>query len=144
MTEQPLQGYPVPETLDDVLGFELLEAGAERARARFAVQRRVQQPFGLVHGGAYASLAESLVSIATHMAVAEEGNMATGQSNSTSFLRPATSGTIHAEARRLHRGRTTWVWDVDFRDDDGRLCATTRMTMAVRPLPPGVQDPSRS
>jgi 1,4-dihydroxy-2-naphthoyl-CoA hydrolase len=137
VTEQPLEGYPVPGTLDEQLGFELLEAGAERARARFAVEQRVQQPFGLVHGGAYAALAESLTSIATHMAVAADGNMATGQSNSTSFLRPVTSGTVHAEARRLHRGRTTWVWDVDFRDDDGRLCATTRMTMAVRPQPAG-------
>jgi uncharacterized protein (TIGR00369 family) len=127
----------VPGTLDEALGFELLEAGAERARARFAVTERVQQPFGLVHGGAYAALAESLVSVTTHMAVAGDGNMATGQSNSTSFLRPITQGTVHAEARRLHRGRTTWVWDVDFRDDEGRLCATTRMTMAVRPMPAG-------
>ncbi|HEY6780076.1 MAG TPA: PaaI family thioesterase [Thermoleophilaceae bacterium] len=136
MTESPLEGYPVPGTLDDALGFELLEAAPERARARFAVEKRVQQPLGLVHGGAYAALAESLVSITTHMAVVGDGNMATGQSNSTSFMRPITGGTVHAEARRLHRGRTTWVWDVDFRDDEGRLCATTRMTMAVRPLPP--------
>lgn len=144
MTEQPLEGYPVPDTLDAQLGFELLEVGAERARARFAVAKRVQQPFGLVHGGAYAALAESLTSFATYLAVAEAGNMATGQSNSTSFLRPVTAGTVHAEARSLHRGRTTWVWDVDFRDDDGRLCATTRMTLAVRPLPPGAGEPPRS
>jgi 1,4-dihydroxy-2-naphthoyl-CoA hydrolase len=135
VTDSPLPGYPVVGTLDDALGFELLEVGPERARARFAVGDRVRQPFGLVHGGAYAALAESLVSIATHMAVAEGGDMATGQSNSTSFMRPVTAGTVHAEARRLHRGRTTWVWDVDFRDDEGRLCAATRMTMAVRPAP---------
>jgi len=58
-----------------------------------------------------------------------------GQSNSTSFLRPVTAGVVHAQARRRHRGRTTWVWDVDFTDDDGRLCATSRVTMAVRPAP---------
>ena len=46
-----------------------------------------------------------------------------GQSNHTSFLRPVTEGTVHAEARRRHRGRTTWVWEVDFTDDQGRLCA---------------------
>jgi 1,4-dihydroxy-2-naphthoyl-CoA hydrolase len=135
VTDSPLPGYPVAGTLDDALGFELLEVGPERARARFEVSDRVRQPFGLVHGGAYAALAESLVSITTHMAVAEDGDMATGQSNSTSFMRPITGGTVHAEARRLHRGRTTWVWDVDFRDDEGRLCAATRMTMAVRPAP---------
>ena len=56
-----------------------------------------------------------------------------GQSNHTSFLRPVTEGTVHAEGTPIHRGRTTWVWDVDFTDDEGRLCAASRVTMAVRP-----------
>ena len=51
----PVQTYPVPGTLDDVLGFELLESSSDGCRARFAVERRVQQPMGLVHGGAYAA-----------------------------------------------------------------------------------------
>jgi 1,4-dihydroxy-2-naphthoyl-CoA hydrolase len=63
-----------------------------------------------------------------------EGSVAMGMSNSTSFLRPITAGTIHAHAIRLHRGRTTWLWDVTISDDDGRICALTRMTIAVRPL----------
>jgi 1,4-dihydroxy-2-naphthoyl-CoA hydrolase len=129
----PVRTYPVPGTLDDVLGFELLEVGAELVRARFAVERRVTQPFGLVHGGAYAALAESMVSIATLSAVEGDGLLAVGQSNSTTFLRPITAGSVHAEGVPLHRGRTTWVWDVRFTDDDERLCAITRMTMAVRP-----------
>jgi 1,4-dihydroxy-2-naphthoyl-CoA hydrolase len=58
-----------------------------------------------------------------------------GMSNNTSFLRPMTGGTVHAHATRIHRGRTTWMWDVSFSDDDGRVCALTRMTIAVRPLP---------
>jgi uncharacterized protein (TIGR00369 family) len=58
-----------------------------------------------------------------------------GLSNATSFLRPITEGTVHAHARRVHRGRTTWIWDVDIRDDAGHLCAMTRMTIAVRPAP---------
>ncbi len=131
--DSPVRTYPVPGTLDDVLGFELIEASAERVRAQFAVERHVTQPFGLVHGGAYAALAESMVSIATHTAVEGGGRLAVGQSNSTTFLRPVTAGTVHAEGIPLHRGRTTWVWDVRFTDDDGRLCAITRMTMAVRP-----------
>jgi 1,4-dihydroxy-2-naphthoyl-CoA hydrolase len=131
--DSPVRTYPVPGTLDDVLGFELLEVGAEVVRARFAVERRVTQPFGLVHGGAYAALAESMVSIATHTAVEGDGLLAVGQSNSTTFLRPITAGSVHAEGVPLHRGRTTWVWDVRFSDDDERLCAITRMTMAVRP-----------
>ena len=122
-------------TLDAALGFEYLEVGEELARGRFPVEDRVKQPFGLVHGGAYAALAESLASAATFRAVHSGGNIAVGLSNNTSFMRPVTAGTVHAEARRRHRGRTTWIWDVDFSDDDGRLCATTRVTIAVRPAP---------
>jgi 1,4-dihydroxy-2-naphthoyl-CoA hydrolase len=117
------------------LGFELLEIEADRARGRFPVEPRVQQPFGIVHGGAYATLGETLASAATYRAVFEDGMMAMGQSNFTSFLRPVTSGYVNAEARPLHRGRTSWVWDVEFTDDEGRLCAITRVTMAVRPAP---------
>jgi 1,4-dihydroxy-2-naphthoyl-CoA hydrolase len=131
--DSPVRSYPVPGTLDDVLGFELLELSAERVRARFAVERHVTQPFGLVHGGAYAALAESMVSMATHTAVEGDGLLAVGQSNSTTFLRPVTAGSVHAEGVALHRGHTTWVWDVRFTDDDERLCAISRMTMAVRP-----------
>jgi uncharacterized protein (TIGR00369 family) len=127
--------YPVAGTLDDVLGFELLESSADGCRARFAVEPRVQQPFGLVHGGAYAALAESMVSATTHAAVSQNGEMAVGQSNHTHFLRPVTEGSVHAEGRARHRGRTSWVWDVDFTDDEGRLCATTRVTLAVRAMP---------
>jgi len=92
-----------------------------------------------VHGGVFASIAESLASRATYEAVAADGLTAQGLSNQTSFLRPVLEGTVHAEARRRHRGRTTWVWEVDITDDDGRLCALVRMTIAVRPAPTGAQ-----
>ena len=123
------------DTLDAHLGFEIIEIKADSARAQVPVTSRVLQPFGLVHGGVYAALAESLASIATAQAVWDEGNTAVGLSNATSFMRPATEGTVHALATRRHRGRTTWVWDVDMTDDAGRMCATTRVTMAVRPRP---------
>jgi uncharacterized protein (TIGR00369 family) len=57
-----------------------------------------------------------------------------GLSNQTSFLRPITGGTIEALAVRRHRGRTTWVWEVEMSDNQGRLCTLTRMTIAVRDL----------
>ena len=60
---------------------------------------------------------------------------AVGLSNQTSFLRPITVGSIHAVARPRHRGRTTWVWEVELSDDDDRLCVVSRVTVAVRPLP---------
>jgi uncharacterized protein (TIGR00369 family) len=123
------------QSLDQVLGFEILEAGPELARARAEVGDQHKQPFGLVHGGVYAAMAESVASQATYRAVEGDGNIAVGLSNHTSFMRPILSGTIHAEARRRHRGSTTWVWEVELSDDDGRLCALSRVTMAVRPRP---------
>jgi 1,4-dihydroxy-2-naphthoyl-CoA hydrolase len=111
------------------------EVTAERVEASVPVEAPVQQPFGLVHGGVYSSIAESICSSATAVAVASEGKIAMGQSNSATFLRPITEGTVHAVAIRRHAGRTTWLWDVDFTDDDGRLAATVRMTIAVREAP---------
>lgn len=131
--DSPVRTYPAPGTLDDVLGFEMLEMSPERCRARFPVEQRVKQPLGLVHGGAYAALAESMVSATTHLAVEGDGNFAVGQSNNTSFFRPATEGFVHAEGTPVHRGRTSWVWDVRFTDDEDRLCAVSRVTLAVRP-----------
>ena len=126
----------VENTMAAALGFGLLELGEASARGRFPVEDRVRQPFGIVHGGAYAAMAETIVSAATHLAVMGNGELAMGQSNHTSFLRPVSEGFVHAAARVRHRGRTSWVWEVDFADDQGRLCALTRVTMAVRPAPP--------
>ena len=123
-------------TLESQLRRETQEMTDERVVATMSVDDQpVLQPMGIVHGGVYATMAEGMVSEATFRAVYAEGNIAVGMSNQTSFLRPITGGTIHAEARRRHRGRTTWLWEVDFTDDDGRLCALTRVTMAVRPIP---------
>ena len=120
---------------DRLYGLEVLSVGEEEVSARVQVRDELLQPAGLVHGGVLASIAESITSIATWYALRGEGMAAMGQSNHTSFLRPILAGTIHAVARRRHRGRTTWVWDVDITDDDDRLCAVVRMTIAVRPLP---------
>lgn len=120
---------------DRLYGLRLVEVSETEARAEVQVRDELKQPAGLVHGGVYASIAEALASIATGIAVLPEGSVAMGMANSTSFLRPITAGAVHAHATRLHRGRTTWVWDVRFSDDQDRLCAVTRMTIAVRPIP---------
>lgn len=140
--DAPATAPPTAEQLNAVLqgfdrlyGLELVELSDGEARARVAVRDAIRQPYGLVHGGVYASIAESLTSLVTAIGVFAEGMGAMGLSNNTSFLRPITAGTVHAHAVRLHRGRTTWVWDVRFSDDEGRLCAITRMTIAVRPMP---------
>ncbi len=120
-------------TLDETLGFDLVELAEETAHARVAVDERHLQPLGLVHGGVYAAIAESLASHATAHSVASRGLVALGMSNNTSFFRTIAKGTVLADAVRIHRGRTTWVWDVRLTDEDGRLCAASRVTVAVRP-----------
>src|ERR1700761_9026001 len=102
---------------DRLYGLEMLAFSDTEVRAQVTVRDELKQPAGLVHGGVYASIAESMASMATALAVLEHGDMAMGLSNSTSFMRPITDGVVHAYATRLHRGRTTWVWDVRFSDD---------------------------
>jgi uncharacterized protein (TIGR00369 family) len=123
-------------TLEEALGLELVELHEDRATGRFAVTDSVKQHLGVVHGGVYASLAESLASHATHVVVSKDGNAAMGLSNVTNFLRPVADGEVHGEATCCHRGRTTWVWDVRLTDGGGRLCAVSRVTVAVRPARP--------
>lgn len=124
-----------PSGFDALYGLEILEVTQELVRAQVAVRDELRQPFGPVHGGVLAALAETMASHGTLIVAVPEGTAAMGMSNNTSFLRPITEGTIHARAMRRHRGRTTWVWDVEISDDAGRLCAMSRMTIAVRPAP---------
>lgn len=123
----------MPTGFADEIGVEWLNLDPDDARARIAVEARHLQPSGVVHGGVYASLAESLSSGSTHMAVRDDGMVAFGQANHTTFLRPISGGHINAVATPRQRGRTIWVWDVELTDDDGRPCALARTTIAVRP-----------
>jgi len=130
-------GAPGRDGFGDVLGLEYLDTAPEEVRARVPVADHLLQPVGLVHGGVYSAIAESVCSAATWLAVRDQGMAAMGQSNSATFLRPITEGHVNALARPRHRGRTTWVWDVEITDDDGRLCALVRMTVAVRAVSTG-------
>ena len=132
-----LPRYPVDGLeggLFGTLGFVLdtLDPEAGEIRGHVPVTAGLMQPAGIVHGGVYAAFAETLGSAGTHLVVREEGKQALGLSNQTSFLRPVTSGTIHGVGIAKHRGRTTWVWEIEISDDEGRLCALSRMTIAVR------------
>ena len=118
---------------DGLYGLQIDSMSEEEITAHVDMRDELRQPAGLLHGGVLASMAESMATVATYFAVQDEGLTAQGLANQTSFLRPILHGTIHAVARRRHRGRTTWVWEVEMSDDDGRLCALVRMTIAVRP-----------
>ena len=125
-------GEVLPSPFDNHYGLEIDEATDELVRAHVPVREHLLQPVGLVHGGVYASIAEALASAGTNVGVVPEGDIGLGMSNISTFLRSIREGTIHAVARRIHRGRTIWVWDVELTDDDGRLCAVSRVTIAVR------------
>ena len=124
---------PTPSGFAEEIGTEWIDLDPDSARARIKVEPRHLQPFGVVHGGVYASLAESLCSAASYNAVREHDQVALGMANSATFLRPITEGHVNATARARQRGRTTWVWDVELTDDEGNVCALVRMTVAIRP-----------
>lgn len=119
---------------DRLYGLRFDELGDGFVSGTVNVRDALKQPAGLVHGGVYAAIAESLASNGTAAAVSGTEQLALGMANQTSFLRPVTGGTIRAQARVRHRGRTTWVWEVECSDEHGRLCAISRVTVALRPL----------
>jgi 1,4-dihydroxy-2-naphthoyl-CoA hydrolase len=123
------------DALGELIGVEHLESRQDSARARVPVTERILQPYGLVHGGVYPVLAEIVTSKATNDAVIGEGKAALGQSNHVTFLRPISEGHVNADARSRHRGRTSWVWEVELTDDEGRLCAIADVLVAVRERP---------
>jgi uncharacterized protein (TIGR00369 family) len=123
---------PAGDGFSELIGIEHLDAPAGEARARVTVREHLLQPYGIVHGGVYASIAETLTSRGTWLEVRDEDKVAMGQANQTTFLRPISEGHVNAHAVARQRGRTTWVWDVELSDDEGRVCALVRMTIAVR------------
>lgn len=133
--------FRVAQGFDSLYGLEVTHISDELLRGRVAVTDAIKQPAGLVHGGVYAAIGESLASIGTALKVIPDGKMAMGLSNLTSFVRPITTGSVNAEARVRHRGRTTWVWEVEMSDDEGRLCVLARVTIAVRELRPEDERP---
>jgi 1,4-dihydroxy-2-naphthoyl-CoA hydrolase len=137
VSELPAQVLPLERTLDGTLGVEVLEVTDELVRGRLPVADHVRQPYGIVHGGAIAALAESLTSLGTARGVIQERRLAMGQEINASFMRPIADGHVNALARVRRKGRTAWNWEVEITDDAGRLCALLRATIAVRDAPQG-------
>jgi uncharacterized protein (TIGR00369 family) len=81
------------------------------------------------------TLVESICSRATALATMDSGMMAMGQSINVNLIRPVTEGGVEVKATARHRGRTSWVWEAEVVNDEGKLCALAQMTIAVRPIP---------
>jgi 1,4-dihydroxy-2-naphthoyl-CoA hydrolase len=130
----PYELRVAPEAaFDATIGFVVDESDEiGRCVGHLPVRPAVCQPMGIVHGGVYAAIAETLASMGTARGVLSEGRVPLGMSNNTSFLRPVSEGSVHGVGTAIHRGRMSWVWDVEMRDDHDCLCATSRVTIAVR------------
>ena len=124
--------------LDALLGVQFVSVEDAQIEARLAVEARHLQPYGLVHGGVYAALGESICSVGAALSVLAEGMGAVGAENLTRFLRGTRPGqilTAHARPLPERSSAARRVWEATIRDGAGQVCAISRVTVAV--LPPG-------
>ena len=113
------------------LDLQITEVGEDYLVGTLPVDHRTQQPFGLLHGGATCVLAESLGSIAANMVLDPKTHYAVGLEINANHLRPVREGRVRGEARAIHIGRSTQVWEIKVYDQDDKLSAISRLTMAV-------------
>lgn len=114
------------------LGIEITEVGDDFLRGRVPVDERTRQPFGILHGGVSVVLAETLGSIGAFYAC-PEGHRGVGLDINANHIRAMREGWVHGECRPVHVGRTTHVWQIDIRDEEGRMVCASRITMAIVP-----------
>ena len=116
---------------DNLIGTRILEASGDRVVAEITIGPDLLQPFGIVHGGVYATLVETTASVGASMWLGE-GGAAMGIANSTDFLRPVGSGTLRIEATPLQRGKTMQLWQVSITDEEQRPVAVGRVRLFNR------------
>ena len=116
---------PLPEApFDEELGLVFTEINPDRTQARLEVQPKLLQPMGIMHGGVYCSMVESLASVAAYTWIAANGGgSVVGVNNNTDFLRAVRSGVVYGTATPIHRGRRQQLWQVTIVDSDDRLVA---------------------
>lgn len=120
---------------DSELGLTYLHVGPEGARAQFEIHDKLLQPWGIVHGGVYCAVIESMASVSGHVWLAENGGgVVVGVNNNTDFLRAIRSGTVTAVSEPIHRGRRQQLWQITITDDDDRVVA--RGQVRLQNLPP--------
>jgi uncharacterized protein (TIGR00369 family) len=109
---------------DDALGLEFTQISPDGAKAQLEIRPHLLQPMGIVHGGVYCSIVESMASVAAYTWLgAHGGGSVVGVNNNTDFLRALGAGTVFATATPLHRGRRQQLWVVAISDENGRLVA---------------------
>ncbi len=120
--------------LADKMGIELVEFSPERSVATMPVEGNTQ-PVGLLHGGAYVVLGESLGSMAANLH-AGPGRLAVGVDINATHTGSATSGLVTAVCTALHLGRSIAVHEIVVTDENGKRCSTVRITNLIRDYSP--------
>jgi 1,4-dihydroxy-2-naphthoyl-CoA hydrolase len=118
-------------TMGGFLGMQFSEVGANFLKATMPVDDRTKQPYGLLHGGASAALAETIGSVASTYVVDHEKMMCVGIEINANHIRGAKSGIVTATCTPLHLGAQTHVWDIKIHDENEKLICVSRLTVAV-------------
>lgn len=126
---------PYEGTIHEALEIHIVEASGDKVTLEMDVTPRVHQPFGILHGGASAVMAESAASIGAYLNVDPATQMAVGTDLNVSHLRGKSEGRVRATALPVRRGRTMHVWTVEIEDEQGKMIAVARCTLAIRDLP---------
>lgn len=113
------------------LGIEMTGCGPDWLEGRMPVDGRTRQPMGILHGGASVVLAETLASVAANLCVDPAAFFCVGQEVNANHLRSVSAGFVTGVTRPFHLGRTSQVWSIEIRDEQGRLTCVSRLTMAV-------------
>jgi len=121
----------VPGTMGSVLGIELTEIGENFLKARMPVDKRTIQPYGLLHGGASAALAETLGSVASAFVIDQAQYYCVGLEINANHVRGVRDGYVYGTATPLHLGKTTHVWDIRIYDEREKLVCVSRLTVAI-------------
>lgn len=120
-------------TMMQTLGIEFIDVGQDFLTAKMPVTSLVHQPDGVLHGGATASLAESVGSMAAHIFLNAKDMMIRGTQITANHVRALSQGEVFATATTVHKGRTTQLWDVKVSDSDGKLISSCRLSTIALP-----------
>ncbi|MDZ4750625.1 MAG: hotdog fold thioesterase [Flavobacteriales bacterium] len=123
----------IDNTLLQALGIEFLLISDGHIEAKMPVDSRTVQPYGVLHGGASAALAETLGSFGSHFLVEKDESHAFGIELNINHVKSVTSGWVKGIALIKHKGKTLHVWNIDIVDEDGQLVATSRLTVIIKP-----------
>jgi len=118
-------------TLMETLGIEYTEIGKDFICAKMPVDKRTHQPLGILHGGASASLIETLGSIGSYVLINPKTHFAAGLELNINHIKSVKTGFVYGKAKIVHQGRKTHIWQVDITNEDEKLVATGRLTMFV-------------